>query len=159
MRASRTAPQRSARHGSGGSKATLAGYFTLGAMLGALFLLLAIRAGVIEAGPSGAAAPSASHASALPAPCALHASPPACDACMNAHCRTECSACADSADCLDLFLCAIDCHDPACERACADAYPAGKLILQRFMGESGCLAMFCRDDCPRQPAAASSANP
>ena len=123
----------------------------VGALLGVAVLAVSIRAGVIAPLSAPPARPLASPPPDAAVECPLHASPPACDACMHAHCQRECQSCAASPDCLDLFLCATDCTDPSCESECGARFPQGKQLLQLFVGQTGCLAIFCRDAC-RGPA-------
>ncbi len=121
----------------------------VGAALGIAFLVASFRIGIITR-PS-AAPPHVASSTRVGVTCPLHASPSTCDACMTAHCERECQACADSSDCLDLFLCATPCSDHRCENECASRFPQGKQLLQQFVGQTGCLAIFCRDAC-RSPA-------
>jgi hypothetical protein len=80
--------------------------------------------------------------------CPLHASPPQCDACLQAKCGAVCQDCATNPDCLRLFLCVMDCAEPACERGCATKLPGGRAALVAFLGEQGCLAAHCAQLCP-----------
>jgi hypothetical protein len=129
----------------------LLAYAAVGALVGVASIAAGVRLDIVDL-PGHAPPTPMPSAAASGAACPLHASPAACDQCMTAHCENECLACSDSADCLDLFLCAMDCADPACERACGNRYPDGKPLLQRFVGETGCLPMFCRDACSAAPS-------
>lgn len=125
----------------------LLGYAVAGAVLAAAVLGAAIASGWMSWPRAHSAAPSAAPRADTAATCALHASPAACDDCMALHCLRECQSCASSPDCLDLFLCAMECSDPGCENECAALFPAGRQRLATFVGERGCLPMFCRDAC------------
>lgn len=69
-----------------------------------------------------------------------------CDACMQERCLQPCAACADDPDCISLFLCVLDCREPACSRDCSDRYPHAARTLETFAGENGCMRK-CRDAC------------
>ena len=79
--------------------------------------------------------------------CGLTTSDAACDDCLNTKCFSECSACANTPDCLSLLDCLLGCDDTLCEDSCLQAYPSGADPLLDLAGTDGCLTVSCAVEC------------
>ncbi len=79
--------------------------------------------------------------------CGLTTNDAVCDDCLNTECFNECSACANTPDCLGLLDCLVPCEDTLCEDACVEAYPNGLTPLVNLAGEQGCLTLSCEVEC------------
>jgi hypothetical protein len=72
---------------------------------------------------------------------------PACGACMEANCATECEACYYHPTCMDWLYCAIYCYDQACLNNCTVQYPGGEAPAMAWLGTSGCVEDQCSTAC------------
>ena len=79
--------------------------------------------------------------------CGLTTGDTTCDDCMNTYCYTECMACVNESQCLDLSSCIANCADDACAETCVDAYPNGVDPLMNLLGSDGCLELSCSVEC------------
>lgn len=81
--------------------------------------------------------------------CGLELSPTACSACADKNCYMECRACAREPECTELWDCKLFCAgEPAsCLSNCEKAHAAGKVPLNAFIGDSGCLKAKCSSEC------------
>lgn len=126
---------------------SIAAWAVIGALLAAALLAFLSATGHVSLRRTPAK-PADSEAGSLRAAagCPLRTSSPMCDACMKERCSQSCAVCADDPDCIALFLCVLDCREPACSRACSDRYPGAAQALEAFAGEHGCMRK-CRDAC------------
>jgi hypothetical protein len=88
-------------------------------------------------GPGPAPGPS-------PGSCGLTSSDPTCDACLDASCCAESTACVDDPQCVALVSCYDACTDDACATACDAAHPAGTAHLNAVFG---CVQTNCATSC------------
>jgi hypothetical protein len=79
--------------------------------------------------------------------CGLTSSIAACDECINTSCYSECVACSDTPDCLDLLDCISACSDATCDDACIATYPNGLDPLTNLLGTDGCMDVMCATEC------------
>lgn len=77
---------------------------------------------------------------------------PECDACMAAHCMTECQSCSASAECKELVLCIAACGDSSCQKDCWDDHPDGHDRANELGGKDGCLRDHCESECSWLPS-------
>lgn len=126
----------------------LSAYGAVGALLGAALLAVLSATGQVRLHRASAPAPASASTASPDAgtSCPIKTSSPMCDACMKERCLMPCADCAEDPDCIQLFLCVLDCREPACSRACSDRYPHATQVLEAFAGEQGCMRK-CRDAC------------
>lgn len=77
-----------------------------------------------------------------PGSCGLTSGAPTCDACLDASCCGETTACLGDADCVALVRCYGTCADGACAAACDAAHPGGatKLTAVYTCAQTSCAA-------------------
>lgn len=71
-----------------------------------------------------------------------------CDQCIGQQCMAECTKCAYSPDCQNLFNCMIQCSDEQCQNDCVSKYPNGiDALIELFGADQGCVVQKCMSQC------------
>ncbi|MBI5534321.1 MAG: hypothetical protein HY898_16475 [Deltaproteobacteria bacterium] len=105
-------------------------------------------AGTAVGGAGGAVVGGSAGAAGNPQAC-VYKTWDACDACIDKHCSSTCSACDANPDCVAMVECGISCDlfDGSCLAACESGYPNGVKDCLPLIGPDGCIVKNCEWPC------------